>query len=339
MLYPIIKKLLFLLDAERAHDITLKTLNLAEKLKLFSCLPSITSHPCQIMGLHFPNPIGLAAGLDKNGDYIDALAALGFGFIEIGTITPRPQPGNLSPRLFRLPDYEAIINRLGFNNKGVDYVVENLKKIKFNGILGINIGKNRDTCIDNAIEDYSYAFKRVIPFASYITINISSPNTENLRQLQHGELLKNLLQVLKTEQALFFKNTQKYVPLVIKISPDLTRDELEQMCEIFISEKIDGIVATNTTIHRDGIESSPLATETGGLSGKPLAMRSTEVIKQLSVLLENKMPIIGCGGITTLADAQEKLSAGASLLQLYTGFIYHGPALIREIIQHNEPAK
>jgi len=333
MLYPIIKKLLFLLDPERAHDITLKTLNLAEKLKLLSYISPIPSRPCEIMGLHFKNPIGLAAGLDKNGDYIDALAALGFGFIEIGTITPQPQLGNLLPRLFRIPEHEAIINRLGFNNKGVDYVVENLKKIKFNGILGINIGKNRDTLIDNAIDDYSYAFKRVIPFASYITINISSPNTENLRQLQHGELLKNLISILKAEQALFFENTQKYVPLVIKISPDLTKDELIQMCEIFISEKIDGIIATNTTIHRDGIESSPLAAETGGLSGRPLTMRSTEIIKQLHSLLENKIPIIGCGGITTPADAQEKLSAGASLLQLYTGFIYHGPALIREIIQ------
>ncbi len=334
MLYPIIKKLLFLLNPERAHTITLKSLKLAEKLKLTSCLSRVISRPRQIMGLQFENPIGLAAGLDKNGDYIDALAALGFGFIEIGTVTPRPQPGNLLPRLFRLPEHEAIINRLGFNNKGIDYLVENLKKMKFKGILGINIGKNRDTSIENATDDYLYAFKRVIPFASYITINISSPNTENLRQLQHGELLKNLLHTLKIEQASFFENTKKYVPLVVKISPDLTKDELTQMCEIFLNEKIEGIIATNTTIQRDGIESSPLATELGGLSGKPLAIRSTEIIKQLHRLLENKIPIIGCGGITTPADAQEKLSAGASLLQIYTGFIYHGPGLIRKIAQN-----
>jgi dihydroorotate dehydrogenase len=333
MFYSLIKSLLFLLEPERSHTITLKSLKLAEKLKLTSCLSKVISRPCQIMGLHFENPIGLAAGLDKNGDYIDALASLGFGFIEIGTVTPKPQPGNLPPRLFRLPEHEALINRLGFNNKGVDYLVENLKKIKYKGVLGINIGKNRDTSIENATDDYLYAFKRVIPFASYITINISSPNTENLRQLQHGDLLKNLLQTLKTEQALFFERNRRYVPLVVKISPDLTKDELMQMCEIFLKEKIDGIIATNTTIQRDGIEASPFAVELGGLSGKPLNTRSTEIIKQLHSLLENKIPIIGCGGITTPADAQEKLSAGASLLQIYTGFIYHGPALIREIVQ------
>ncbi len=331
MCYALIRKILFCLPPELAHDFTLKSLRLAEKLHLTRFLPSPHFSPLEMMGLKFPNFVGLAAGLDKNGEYIDALAALGFGFIEVGTVTPRPQPGNLKPRLFRLPEHEAIINRMGFNNKGVDYLVEQLKKTKFKGILGINIGKNKDTTLENAVKDYIYSLRRVIPFASYITINVSSPNTENLRQLQHGELLQNLLRTLKAEQALFFKNNNKYVPLVVKISPDLTPDELAQMCTIFLNEKIDGVIATNTTIHRDGVESSSFAVETGGLSGKPLMMRSTEIIKQLHVLLSNKIPIISCGGILSAEDAREKIAAGASAVQIYTGLIYKGPVLIREI--------
>ncbi len=331
MCYAFIKKILFCLDPERAHHVTLKTLNLAQKLRLTQLLPSVAHSPRTVMGLQFSNPIGLAAGLDKNGEYIDALAALGFGFIEVGTITPRPQPGNLLPRLFRLPEQEAIINRMGFNNKGVDYLVEQLKKTKFTGILGVNIGKNKDTSIENAVTDYVHVLRRVISFASYITINISSPNTENLRQLQHGELLKNLLNTLKAEQAMFSTNTNKYVPLVVKISPDLTQDELAQMCQIFLAEKIDGVIATNTTVSRDGVELSPFATEMGGLSGKPLMMRSTEVIKQLRVLLNNQIPIIACGGISSAEDAQEKIAAGANLIQIYTSLIYQGPRLVRDI--------
>lgn len=319
------------MSPEAAHDFTLKTLRIAEKLNLIKS--SSYSSPIEVMGLRFPNLIGLAAGLDKNGEYIDALASLGFGFIEVGTVTPRPQPGNLKPRLFRLREQEAIINRMGFNNKGVDYLVECLKKTKFKGILGINIGKNKDTLIENAVEDYLYAMHRVLPFASYITINISSPNTENLRQLQHGELLKNLLHTLKAEQELFFKTNNKYVPIVVKISPDLTLDELTQMCSIFLAEKIDGVIATNTTLSRDGVESSPFAIETGGLSGKPVKVRSTEIIKQLHALLKEKIPIIGCGGISSMEDAKEKIAAGAKLVQVYTGLIYQGPALIKKISQ------
>jgi dihydroorotate dehydrogenase len=331
MFYSIVKKLLFCLDPEKSHYFTLKTLKLLHKLKLTSFLFQTPFSPREVMGLHFPNPVGLAAGLDKNGEYIDALASLGFGFIEVGTITPRPQPGNLKPRLFRLVKQEAIINRLGFNNKGVDYLIEQLKQTKYKGILGINIGKNRDTAIENAINDYLYVFRRVINFASYITINISSPNTENLRQLQHGELLQNLLRTLKAEQMLYFENHKKYVPLVVKISPDLTSEELFQMCKIFLTEKIDGIIATNTTIGRVGVESSPLAAELGGLSGKPLKFLATEIVKQLHTLVEDQIPIISCGGIFSAEDAQEKITAGAKLVQIYTGFIYQGPKLVNEI--------
>ncbi len=333
MCYALIRKILFCLAPERAHDFTLKALRLAQKWRLTGFLSSPVSSPVKVMGLEFPNFVGLAAGLDKNGEYIDALSTLGFGFIEVGTVTPRPQPGNVSPRLFRLVEQKAIINRMGFNNKGVEYLVGCLKKTKYKGVLGINIGKNKDTPIEKAVDDYLYSMRLVIPFASYITINVSSPNTENLRQLQHGELLQSLLRALKAEQAEFFDKTNKYVPLVVKISPDLTPDELEQMCAIFVAEKIEGVIATNTTLSRDGVESSPLAVETGGLSGKPVRKRSTETVKQLHMILGNKIPIIGCGGISSAEDAAEKMAAGASLVQVYTGLIYQGPSLIREICQ------
>ncbi|MCD6039325.1 MAG: pyrD [Gammaproteobacteria bacterium] len=333
MCYSLIRKILFCLSPEQAHFFTLTTLGLAEKLRMTKLLPSPLGSPLDVMGLKFPNAVGLAAGLDKNGEYIDALAALGFGFIEVGTVTPRPQPGNLLPRLFRLPKYEALINRMGFNNKGVDYLLEQLKKTRFTGILGINIGKNKETTIENAAQDYLYMMRKVIPFASYIAINISSPNTENLRQLQQGDLLQNLLRTLKAEQVFFFENNNKYVPLVVKISPDLTKDELMQMCDIFLAEKIDGIIATNTTVHRDGIELSPLAAEMGGLSGMPLMRRSTGIIKELQLLLKSSIPIIGCGGILSAEDAREKMDSGATLVQIYTGLIYQGPKLLRDIIK------
>lgn len=280
------------------------------------------------MGLNFPNRTGLAAGLDKNGDYIDALASLGFGFIEIGTVTPKPQPGNPLPRLFRLTDHDAIINRMGFNSKGLDYVAERLKKTKYKGILGINIGKNRDTPLENAVDDYRIGFRQMAPFASYITVNISSPNTQSLRDLQHGDLLRTLLKTLKQEQAL----QSNYVPLVVKIAPDLTLEELKNTAEILLAEKIDGVIATNTTLSRKGAENSPYAKESGGLSGKPLREQSTRIIRELAHLLQNKIPIIGCGGVFSAEDAREKLQAGASLLQIYTGLIYRGPALISELV-------
>lgn len=325
MIYSLLRPILFSLDPERSHDLSLNLLKYLEKLHLTDFFPKMISHPKTVMGLSFPNPVGLAAGLDKNGDYIDALASLGFGFIEIGSITPRPQSGNPKPRLFRLVQESAIINRMGFNNKGVDYLIERLKNTRYKGILGINIGKNRDTSLERAIDDYLFVLKKVLPFASYVTINISSPNTEGLRDLQHSDYLRSLLRELKKEQAQF---QQRYVPLLIKIAPDLTSVELSQMAEIFLEENIDGVIATNTTIHRDGVEQSPFATEKGGLSGKPLFLRSTQILQQLNEFLQSKIPLIGCGGISSIDDAKEKMQAGASLVQLYTGFIYQGPGLV-----------
>lgn len=328
MMYSYIRKILFSLDPETAHGLTLNLLQGLEKLRIAQIFPERISSPRNVFGLDFPNPVGLAAGLDKNGDYIDALAILGFGFIEIGSITPRPQSGNPKPRLFRLVKEFAMINRMGFNNKGVDYLIERLKKKKYQGILGINIGKNRDTPLEKALDDYLFVLKRVLPFASYITINISSPNTEGLRDLQHGEYLRTLLRELKKEQAEF---QQKYVPLLIKISPDLMPDEIMKMAEIFLEEKIDGVIATNTTTSRHGVEYSPYAAELGGLSGKPMLMHATDILKQFHEILQDKIPLIGCGGISSVEDAKAKMAAGASLIQLYTGLIYQGPGLVREL--------
>jgi dihydroorotate dehydrogenase len=327
--YNTLRNLLFRLDPETAHGITLKSLQLAHLFGLTHCIPKPALSPCMLMGIEFPNRIGLAAGLDKNGDYIESLAALGFGFIEVGTITPKPQLGNPTPRLFRVPEHEAIINRMGFNNKGCDYLVEKLKRTTYQGILGINIGKNRDTPIDNAVDDYLYGFRAVAPFASYVTINISSPNTESLRALQQAGMLTALLRNLKAEQAELAKQ-KKYVPIVVKIAPDLTPHDVEDIAEILLAEKIDGVIATNTTVSRDGLTHVSHVNETGGLSGKPLSVYSTAIIQQLSQLLENKIPIIASGGIVSAEEAAEKFAAGASLVQLYTGLIYRGPRLIRE---------
>jgi len=332
MIYPFLKHVLFCLQPETAHAVTLKSLRLLEKIKLISFIHSPVLAPKNVMGLHFSSPVGLGAGLDKNGDYIEALAALGFGFIEVGTVTPKAQTGNPQPRLFRLPEQEALINRMGFNNKGVDYLVKQLRKTAFKGILGVNIGKNKDTPIEHALDDYLYGFNRVLPFASYVTINISSPNTEHLRQLQHADLLQNLLQYLKKAQNTFFQTHNKYVPLVVKIAPDLSSEQVIDMANIFLSEKIDGIIATNTTLSREGVENYLLAKELGGLSGKPLFSRSTHILKQFHQILGNTIPIIASGGILSVEDAHEKIKAGASLLQIYTGFIYKGPALIRQLI-------
>jgi len=324
--YSLIKKLLFLLPPETSHTVALEALRFSNFLNFKNPIP-ISTIPIHLLGLNFPNLIGLAAGLDKNGDYIDALAHLGFGFIEVGTVTPKPQAGNPKPRLFRLVEQEAIINRMGFNNKGVDHLVERLKKITYKGILGINIGKNKDTPLDLAIDDYLLGFKRLSPFASYVTLNISSPNTPSLRDLQQEDLLRSLVKSLKAEQA----KQSRYVPLVVKIAPDLSLQQLEEMTDIFLAEKIDGIIATNTTLSRENIESSPFKNEAGGLSGAPLKTKSTEIIQQLNSFLKGRIPIIGCGGITNSEDAKEKLAAGASLLQVYTGFIFKGPALVKDI--------
>lgn len=334
MSYSLIKKFLFQLEPEKAHQLSLAILNGSYQLGLNKLLfPSLPRSPRNLMGLTFPNPVGLAAGLDKNGDYLNSLASLGFGFIEIGTVTPKAQPGNPKPRLFRLVKEEAIINRLGFNNEGLEYLIAKVKAASYPGILGINIGKNRDTPLEKANEDYRLGFQAVAPFASYITINISSPNTAELRNLQHGELLRELLSSLKNEQAAFKLRHNKYVPLVVKIAPDLNDDELNEMAEVLLSEGIDGVIATNTTIHREAIQGSNYCKEVGGLSGKPLMTRSTQILSRLNFLLQGKIPIIAAGGIFSVKDAEEKLAAGASLVQVYTGFIYQGPWWLRKLIK------
>lgn len=333
-LYPLLRPLLFALDAETAHSVTLKLLKAAHISGLSALLyPTISDKPVNVMGLNFKNPVGLAAGLDKNGDYIDALAALGFGFIEIGTVTPRPQPGNPKPRLFRLPEQLAIINRMGFNNLGIDHLLGQVKKCRYKGILGINIGKNFDTPIENAVDDYLIGLRKSYPAASYITINISSPNTQNLRQLQQGDESRKLIAALKEEQLLLQQEHGKYVPLALKIAPDLTPEDISRIAKQLLEFEIDGIIATNTTIDRTLIATHPFAQEAGGLSGSPVKDKSTAVVKGLTAELQGKIPIIAVGGILSSDDAKEKFTAGASLVQVYSGLIYQGPKLIKEIIE------
>jgi dihydroorotate dehydrogenase len=333
-LYPLLRPLLFSLDPETAHEVTLKLLNATYISGLSKLIyPEIDHKPVTVMGLNFKNPVGLAAGMDKNGDYIDALAALGFGFLEIGTVTPRPQPGNPKPRLFRLPEHQAIINRMGFNNLGIDHLLTQTKQSGYSGILGINIGKNFDTPIENAADDYLIGLRKAYPVASYITINISSPNTKNLRQLQQGDEIKSLVSALKEEQLKLQQEHGNYVPLALKIAPDLNSDEIAHIARLLLEFEIDGVIATNTTIARDMIANHPLANEAGGLSGAPVKNKSTFVVQELATELGGKLPIIASGGILTTEDAQEKLSAGASLVQLYSGLIYRGPQLIADIVQ------
>lgn len=333
-LYPLLRPLLFSLDPETAHEVTLKLLNIVHVSGLGKLIyPVIEDKPVNVMGLNFKNPVGLAAGMDKNGDYINALAALGFGFVEIGTVTPRPQPGNPKPRLFRLPEHQAIINRMGFNNLGLDHLLNQVKQSNYNGILGINIGKNFDTPIENAVDDYLIGLRKAYIYASYITINISSPNTKNLRQLQQGDEIKSLIAALKAEQLKLQQEHGFYVPLAIKIAPDLTADEITHIAQLLLEFEIDGVIATNTTIARDMIATHPLAREAGGLSGAPVKDKATLVVHGLAAELQGKIPIIAVGGILSAADAQEKLKAGASLVQIYSGLIYHGPQLIEDIVK------
>lgn len=327
MIYSLAKKLLFQLDPEYSHHLTLTLLKYTAPL-FHRTTPN---HPTRVMGIDFPNPIGLAAGLDKNAAYVDALANLGFGFIEVGTVTPKPQPGQPKPRLFRLTEQKALINRMGFNNVGVEQLMHNLAKQTYQGVLGINIGKNATTPVENALDDYKTALTRVYSRAHYITVNISSPNTEGLRTLQHEAYLKPLLEGLKNQQAKLTHKHRRYVPLVIKLSPDLDDDQLEFMAHQLLAFEIDGVIAVNTTTSRQGVENSVHAQEAGGLSGAPLSLRSTAVIQQLHEILGGKIPIIGSGGVMSAKDAKEKFAAGASLLQLYTGLIYAGPGLIQEI--------
>ena len=332
MLYNFLRPLLFKLPPETAHCVSFGAIEKARKLGLLPNRP-IACKSREVMGLDFPNPVGLAAGLDKNGEYLDTLAALGFGFIEIGTVTPRPQPGNPQPRLFRLTQANAIINRLGFNNQGVDKLIENVKRSDYQGILGINIGKNFDTPIESATDDYLICLRKVYCYASYVTINISSPNTKNLRQLQVAEALDHLLSAVKSEQEKLTEQHGQYKPLAVKIAPDLEPSQVEEIAALLIKHKIDGVIATNTTLSRAGVENQPQSREAGGLSGAPLTKKSTEVIRQLYVALQGAIPIIGVGGIMSATDAKEKLSAGASLVQIYTGMIYRGPDLVQEIAQ------
>jgi dihydroorotate dehydrogenase len=330
-MFSLLRPVLFQLDPEAAHHFTLGGLNAFHALGLSGIIvPHIPDDPCTVMGLTFPNPVGLAAGLDKNGDCIDGLAALGFGFIEIGTVTPLPQPGNPRPRMFRLPQANAIINRMGFNNDGVDKLIENVRHAKYRGILGINIGKNASTPIENAAVDYLTCLRKVYPHASYVAVNISSPNTKNLRQLQGEDALNNLLKLLKAEQQKLTDTHGKYVPVVLKIAPDMEAEQVKQIAQLLMQHRIDGVIATNTTLSREAVEQLPHGNEAGGLSGAPVREKSTSVIRQLAAALHGELPIIGVGGILSGADALEKIHAGAALVQLYSGLIYRGPALIAE---------
>ncbi len=332
-LYPLIRPLVFCLDAESAHHLTLCALKKAHKIGLLKETASATGKGVEVMGLHFPSVVGLAAGLDKNGDFIDALGALGFGFVEVGTVTPRPQPGNPKPRLFRIPEAQAIINRMGFNNLGVDHLIDQVNSSDYKGIIGINIGKNFDTPIERAVDDYLIGLDKVFPFASYVTVNISSPNTANLRDLQSKDQLAALLGPLKERQQQLQQQHQRNVPLVLKIAPDMDEETLAALAETLLVYEIDGVIATNTTLSRQGVENRRHGNEQGGLSGAPLTQRSTAVVKALYQQLGDKIPIIAAGGIVSADDAQAKLDAGAKLVQVYSGLIYRGPQLVQEIIR------
>jgi len=333
MLYRLTRPLMFCLDAETAHGTALGLLDAAQAAGLTGFFAAPAPHlPVQAMGLDFPNPVGLAAGMDKNGDHIDALLSLGFGFIEVGAVTPRPQPGNPRPRVFRLPQAKGIINRMGFNNLGVDHLVENLCRMRPGGIVGVNVGKNFDTPMDNAADDYVCCLRKVYPHASFVTANVSSPNTSGLRDLQHEEMLDNLLKQLANTRHELEKSSGRHVPVAVKIAPDLEESGIEMIADRVVAHGLDAVIATNTTLSREGVEQIPQSREAGGLSGAPLRKRSTEVIRILARALHGRVPIIGVGGIASAADAREKLDAGATLVQLYSALVYEGPGLVRRIV-------
>lgn len=331
MMYDLFRPLIFKLAPETAHGLTLKSLACAERIGLLPNVNPRTS-PATLMGLHLPNPVGLAAGLDKNGEYIDGLAALGFGFIEIGTVTPRPQSGNPKPRLFRVPEHFAVINRMGFNNDGIDRLIANVQRAKYRGVLGINIGKNADTPMENAADDYLIGLEKAYPFASYITINISSPNTKNLRALQGGDELSRLLETLKNRQSSLHTEHGRYVPLAVKIAPDLDDAQIDDIARIVPACGIDAVIATNTTIDKSALGASPLAQEAGGLSGAPVFAPSNRVLKKLADAFAGSLPLIGVGGILSGGDAKHKLDLGATAVQVYSGMVYRGPALVKECL-------
>ena len=334
MSYRFLRPLLFQLEPERAHAVVFALLESAAGLGLARLAGvSLPAVPVQVMGLRFPNPVGLAAGLDKNGEHIAGLSTLGFGFIEVGTVTPRPQPGNSRPRLFRIPEAQALINRMGFNNFGIDRLVHNVSARRWRGILGINIGKNFDTPIERAADDYLACMRKAYPCADYLAVNISSPNTPDLRRLQGAEELARLLASLKAEQAALSRMHGRYVPLAVKIAPDLGQDQIETIAQLLLAHGMDAAIATNTTVSRVGVQGLPQAQQAGGLSGGPLRERATEVLRQLHAALGGRIPIIGVGGILRAEDAREKLSAGASLVQLYSGLIYQGPRLVADCVR------
>ncbi len=334
MLYRAVRPFLFSLDPETAHSLTLKSLDCLERLGIAAIAAGrATLLPVRVMGLDFPNPVGLAAGLDKDGEHIDGLAALGFGFLEVGAVTPRPQPGNPGPRVFRLPEAEALINRLGFNSRGVDVVVENLRRRRYRGVLGVNIGRNADTPNEKAHEDYVACLRKVYPHASFVTANVSSPNTKNLRELQRADELDGFLSALTAERDRLAERQGKRVPLAVKVSPDLDDAGIEALADRAAARGIDAVIATNTTVSREGVERLPAGREQGGLSGAPLKARATAVVAKLRRALPASVAVIGVGGIASAADAREKLDAGASLVQLYTALVYRGPQLVGEIVR------
>ena len=341
-MYKLIRSLLFRLPAEFSHDVALKAMRLCERLGVLGVIAANTklnSIPKTVMGIEFPHAVGLAAGLDKNADYADALQALGFGWLELGTVTPRPQPGNPKPRMFRLASDKGIINRLGFNNKGIDHLLSQLASRKRQGIVGINIGKNAVTQLSDANEDYLIGLRKSYPVADYIAINISSPNTPGLRSLQYGEELDSLLGALVAEREALHKVHARYVPLAVKLAPDMSEDELTLCCSKLLAHKIDGVIATNTTFDRERVAGSRYAGETGGLSGAPLTDKACSTLAQIKRQVGDSMAIIGVGGIMTGRDAAARLEAGADLIQLYSGFIYEGPALIESALKEIADAR
>ncbi len=330
MSYRYLQSLLFRFPPETAHRLAMLGMDLADSTGFSQLLYKSVDAPVEVMGIRFPNAVGLAAGLDKNAEHIDGLAALGFGFVEVGTVTPRPQSGNPKPRLFRIPEHQAIINRMGFNNKGVDYLLKQVDNSRFDGVLGINIGKNFDTPVERATDDYLLCLRKVYSRASYVAVNVSSPNTPGLRSLQFGESLNQLLAALKQEQAKLAEYYGRYVPIAVKIAPDMDEQEIGLVGQALVEYQLDAVIATNTTLARTGIAGSAVAQEAGGLSGAPLRQQSTEVIRILARVLDGRLPIIGVGGICDGEGARQKIAAGASLVQLYSGFIYRGPRLIGE---------
>ena len=334
-MYGLARPFLFGLDAERAHGAALASLEAAYRAglsPLLACRPR--PFPTRAFGMTFRNPVGLAAGLDKNGAHVDALLALGFGFVEVGTVTPEPQAGNPKPRMFRLPRHRAVINRLGFNNDGIEALLRNVGRARRrDGLLGINIGRNKDTPNELASSDYLFCLERVYPVADYVTVNISSPNTAGLRELQEEQSLRRLIGVLREEQERLASRHGRYVPMLVKNAPDLSDDGIDAAARVLGDMRVDGVIATNTTVSRIAVQEDPLARESGGLSGEPLMNKSTAVLRMLRTRLPDSIPLVGVGGIMSGADAAKKTAAGASLVQLYTGLVYRGPGLVGECVE------